>query len=302
MCSTILDLPEHNVQEVQRQYEAVIKWLNQHSGWLLILDNVDTNDSAREVEKLFSKLKGGHVLITSRQANWSKQVSRVPLDVLNAEAGIAFLLERTNDGRRKTDEDDRIARLIAEDVGYLALALEQAGAYISYRKLSLAKYRQDWLNNHDQVLEWYDERLMQYPYSVAVTWQTSVNQLSAEARTLLDRLAWLAPDPIPESLLDVKATEEETGDWYGALAELAGYSLVSRSEDKAEFTVHRLVQDVTRRKQDKEIADNYLMICLNWINNAFIGEPEDVRDWPVLEPLMPHALALLAIQNEKRNK
>jgi tetratricopeptide (TPR) repeat protein len=140
---------------------------------------------------------------------------------------------------------------------------------------------------------------MQYPYSVAVTWQTSVNQLSAKAKTLLDRLAWLAPDPIPGSLLDVKATEEDTGDWYGALAELAGYSLVSRTENRAEFMVHRLVQDVTRRKQRKEIAENYLLICLNWINNAFIGTPSDVRDWPVLEPLMPHALALIDYTEKK---
>jgi hypothetical protein len=159
----VLDLPEHNVQEVQRQYEAVIKWLNQdqHADWLLILDNVDTNDSAKEVEKLFSQLRGGHLLITSRQANWSRQVSRVPLDVLNKEAAVAFLLERTGDDRRKTIEDDKIVSLIAEDLGYLALALEQAGAYISYQNLSLAKYRQDWLNNHGQVLEWYNKQWMQ---------------------------------------------------------------------------------------------------------------------------------------------
>jgi tetratricopeptide (TPR) repeat protein len=296
---SVLDLPEHNVPEVQRKCDAVIQWLNRYSGWLLILDNTDTKESAREVEKLFNQLRGGHVLITSRQANWSKQVSRIPLDILNAEAGVAFLLERTHEDRRKTDEDNKITKLVAEDLGYLALALEQAGAYISYRKLSLAKYRQDWLNNHDQVLDWYDERLMQYPYSVAVTWQTSVNQLSAEAGILLNRLAWLAPDPIPESLLDVKATEGDTGDWYGALAQLAAYSLVSRTEDRAEFTVHRLVQDVTRRKQRKEEDDGHLGVSLNWVNNAFTGNAMDVRDWPVLEPLMPHALALTNYANKK---
>jgi len=38
---------------------------------------------------------------------------------------------------------------------------------------------------------------------LAATWATSVDRLSPEGRRLLDRLAWLAPDLIPDSLLDV---------------------------------------------------------------------------------------------------
>jgi hypothetical protein len=53
------------------------------------------------------------------------------------------------------------------------------------------------------VLKWHDPRLMHYPASVATTWQTSFAQLQPPARALLERLAWLAPDPIPESLLEV---------------------------------------------------------------------------------------------------
>jgi len=34
-------------------------------------------------------------------------------------------------------------------------------------------------------------------------WQTSVAQLTEGGRRLLDRLAWLAPEKVPESLLDV---------------------------------------------------------------------------------------------------
>jgi hypothetical protein len=102
----VLDLPEYNTPEEQRRYEGVIQWLNQHPGWLLIIDNADTPESARAVEKLFGQLQGGHVLITSRQTNWSRQVSQMRLEVLAPEAAASFLLERTQDKRRKLAEDE----------------------------------------------------------------------------------------------------------------------------------------------------------------------------------------------------
>lgn len=239
----VLDLSEKDEQEERVRYEAVISWLQQYHGWLLILDNADTKAAAEQAEALFDReLRGGHVLITSRQSHWSKQVSPLMLDVLDDTAAASFLLRRTDGERRKTAEDEKLALQIAEDLGYLALALEQAGAYISTRRLTLSQYYQAWRTKHDEVLKWYDARLMKYPSSVAVTWQTSVEQLSADARLLLDRLAWLAPDPIPESLMDTKAAEEDSFDYYAALTELSDYSLVSRSDDEPEFTVHRLVQ------------------------------------------------------------
>jgi len=34
---------------------AVFRWLSEHSGWLLILDNADTPEAAAEVEKTLPK-------------------------------------------------------------------------------------------------------------------------------------------------------------------------------------------------------------------------------------------------------
>jgi hypothetical protein len=38
---------------------------------------------------------------------------------------------------------------------------------------------------------------MQYPASVAVTWETTFVQLLEAEKRLLDVLSWLAPEPIP---------------------------------------------------------------------------------------------------------
>ena len=91
------------------------------------------------------------------------------------------------------------------ELGRLALALEQAGAYIEHYRCTFATYFAEWQQRREKVLEWFDSRVMQYPMSVAVTWQTSFDGLNERARQLLRMLAWFAPDPIPESLLEVRS-------------------------------------------------------------------------------------------------
>jgi len=58
------------------------------------------------------------------------------------------------------------------------------------------------------VLDWFGPALTSYDRRLATTWATSVERLSPESRRLLDRLAMLAPDPIPDSLLDVAVPGE----------------------------------------------------------------------------------------------
>ena len=56
--------------------------------------------------------------------------------------------------------------------------------------------------------------------------------------------------------------------------------------------MHRLVQDFTRRAMTEERRGEALREALGWVNGAFVGDPSDVRSWPVLDPLAPHALAV----------
>ncbi len=47
----VLNLPEWNQPDEIVRLAAVFRWLREHSGWLLILDNADTPEAAVEVEK-----------------------------------------------------------------------------------------------------------------------------------------------------------------------------------------------------------------------------------------------------------
>jgi tetratricopeptide (TPR) repeat protein len=281
-----------NLEDIK--YAAVIDWLNQYPGWLLVIDNVDTQEAAKKIEGLSAQLQRGHVLITTRTDRWGMQVKKKRLDVLDKEDAVAFLLEATDNEREKVANDVELAYAIADDVGCLALALEQARAYIVTKELSFEKYRKRWEQSRADVLSWFDEQLMQYPRSVAVTWQTSFSQLSDAAITLMNRLAWLSTEPIPKTLLAVEWEDAENLNAQDAWEELKQYSLTTSTEDKKAFTVHKLVQDVTLGKMDENSKQRTLTEVLLWLNEGFAGDPTNVFDWPVLEPLMPHVLELIS--------
>jgi len=298
-----LNLPEQTLTEEAAQRQAALHWLQANPDWLLILDNVDTLEAAAEVEALLPQLNGGQLVLTTRLRNWSAALQLQEVEVLTPEDATAFLLERTAGRRRQAADDTSEARAIAvDDLGGLALALEQAGAYICQRRLSLRAYRSQWQSNRQVVLAWNDSRLTQYDRNLATTWLTSYQQVSEAARTLLRRLAWLSPEPIPESLLDmdVPGAPEAAGDGSEAISQLEGFSLLNRSAEAPTFSVHRLVQEVGRlwQQQLNEPEPNELEPALRWLNAAFVGNPQDVRSWAVLDPLAPHAKAVAGFADQ----
>jgi tetratricopeptide (TPR) repeat protein len=271
---------------------AVLDWLNASPRWLLILDNVDTPAAMAEAERLLRNLAGGHVVITSRLANFPAHVEPLELDVLTADDAVNFLLERTNGRRRSTADDAARAREVAEELGHLALALEVGAAYVAKRRLTFGQYLRQWRSNRDEVLGWWDATVTGYPSSVAATWRTSVGQLSEAGRRLLERLAWLAPEKIPEALLDNQIAGAEGENLSEALDDLSNFSLVTRDAEGPYFLVHRLVQDVTRRSLPGDARHRSLVEALGWIDAASSFEAHDVRFWPEAEALAPHAKAV----------
>lgn len=317
----VLNLPEQNEKDQNIQSDAVFRWLQQHPGWLLIFDNVDTKESSQHTESLLKYLRGGHVIITTRIADWSAQVAELELDVLSEDAAADFLLERTSDRRISAPDDSARARELARRLDCLALALEQAAAYIREKRITFADYIKRWRSVPAQAIKWHDVVKMQYPKSLAITHETSLAQLSPGARELFRALAWLSPDPIPISALEhwiqpgLNHDKSEEGKIasgnanansgsdvasrqdVGApgclsrdfLVELENLHLARILDDGQTFTIHRVVQVITRQKQTQSDPPPALVAALNWINDLFIGDPDDVRTWPVLDPLASHA-------------
>lgn len=51
-------------------------------------------------------------------------------------------------------------------------------------------------------------------------------------------------------------------------------------------------------QQPHEDEPNEREHTLNWLNAAFVGDPQDVSNWPVLDPLAPHAKAVAGFADQ----
>jgi len=152
LATVVLGIAPNEAKEEEARKSA-LGWLTQNDGWLMIIDNSDSKEAAEVVEKLLPQLSRGQVIITSRYKRWSNAVQLRKLKLLAKEEAKGFLLERTRETRIQTDSDEESAKKLAAELGYLPLALEQAGAYIAHNGCSMAEYLQEWEAERENVLE-----------------------------------------------------------------------------------------------------------------------------------------------------
>jgi len=289
-----LDLPEQEAQEQAVTVRAVNNWLNHHGDWLLIFDN------ARDPESIRSYLPdgtGGHVLITSRSQHWNTIGTPLQIEVWSRNEAIAFLNKRT--GR----SDDSGAGDLAETLGFLPLALEQAAAYCLKRTKSYADYR-DLFNTRRAELWKREQQPDNYPDTVATTWSLAFQEVekTAFATDLLNLCSMVAPDAIPRSLMSgalghYAATEGEAQSIDALLLDdaieaLGAYSLITAEEQQ--LSIHRLVQTVAQDRMLPEAQESCRRAALQALSEQFPSEGyNNPACWPVCATLMPHAELLV---------
>ncbi len=295
--AAVLDLQEKDVPDLDARVAAAIRWLRVNPGWLLIIDNVDSEPAAKAVRSFLDQvsLGGGHVLITSRLSDWGQMVEPLELDLLSLAAAKELLLESTPHRTKRADEDAALTRLADEQLACLSLALVQAAAHIEERRIGFADYAALFDKEATKLLAKLGKaamRNLRYPLPVALTWQASFAQLGDAGRLLLDMLAWLSIEPIPRSLFAVWP-QAETVDLDEGLAELTRYSFVHWEAENSAITLHRLVAQVTRDNMDAAARDRALDLLFPWLNAVNPeANADDIRSRPRLLPLLPHVLLL----------
>jgi tetratricopeptide (TPR) repeat protein len=302
----LLALPEYETGAEAKIIEAVMVWLREHPRWLLILDNIDTEEAAKAIKDILPQLGNGHVLLTSRRRAWPPAVRKQSLGELTREEATQFLLQRTDGERTPAENDAEQAGRLAEILDGLPLALEQAAAFIGHHQTTFARYLEDWEREREKVLEWHDAAVMDYPASVAATWQKTFSQLCPEGAAILRLSSFLAPEPIPEEMFEkgkekfeeaAKALAEETGQQMtertarDAFSDLAGFSMITRSAGN--FTVHRVVQEVLRTRIPEGHRREWIERSLRLVNAYAPFEADDVRTWPIWHLLRPHAARII---------
>ena len=120
-------------------------WLERHSQWLLILDNVEDLALVKEIPP---KTLQGQVLLTTRTQVMGDVADKLEVKVMRPEIGAMLLLRRA--GKLAADaplepasfKDAEIAKQLSDELGGLPLALDQAGAYIDATDGTLQDYYQ----------------------------------------------------------------------------------------------------------------------------------------------------------------
>lgn len=112
--------------------------------WLLIIDNAD--DPTRNLRDVFPQGDKGHILITTRNPNFRRDGSAGSLELqgMEKDEALQVLLKRAEIPKPWDAATKMIGDQIAKTLGYLALALIQAGSCI-YEGVCTLK---DYLNLH----------------------------------------------------------------------------------------------------------------------------------------------------------
>src|SRR6202043_2495426 len=202
-----LELPGKEDKEQWRSVNAVQRWLQEHSGWLLILDNAD---DLTVIADMLPRGMAGATLVTTRSQATGKIARSLALDKMEISEGIRLVLRRA----RLLEEDEpletvsvatRTASLqLVEELDGLPLALDQAGAYIEETGCSLSDYLALYGRHQLALLKRKSSLASDYPHTVASTWTLSfaqVEQADPAAADLLRVCAFLHPDAIPQEIL-----------------------------------------------------------------------------------------------------
>lgn len=250
----VLGLKAENIEDPIR---AVQSWLCNNVNWLLIFDNAETLELLSAARDLLPITANGHVLFTTR-AQATGNLASVTIDCFEDDIGASLLLRRSKivsidyvteeEVREKVSEADwQTAIELVHELGGLALAIDQAGAYMEQTGCGLSGYLSRFRNNATEMLKKRGDFVhsSDHPEGVYKTFLLSLENAEKRhplAGEILRDSALNYSDGISEILYsDCNPLELDK-----ALAILKDYSLIRRIPEKQIFTVHRLLQTIIR--------------------------------------------------------
>lgn len=228
-------------------------YLQEHSGWLLIFDDVENADVIRDcIPK-----SGGHVLITSRSTAWEGLAQVFKVGVFKTSESVDLLIKITGLFGQEKDAAD-----LGVTLENLPLAVAQAAYYIKETKISIAEYIEKF--KLKRAVLWALENPPEdlYKQTVSVTWMITLDKI--QEKEALFRSQWsieksfvlplmlacsvLGPRDIPRKLVlenwITHALKMGSFQLNYALTELASYSMIDLTEQSV--NIHSLVQTVVR--------------------------------------------------------
>ncbi|MFC3895166.1 FxSxx-COOH system tetratricopeptide repeat protein [Lentzea rhizosphaerae] len=283
-------------EPVEAVLARVLGHLWAHPRSLVVFDN------AEEPGGLTRFLPGGEarVLITSRCPDWQGVATQVEVALFEPAESAALLRARV------AGLGDADARRLGEALGHLPLALDQAAALLAEGGLTPESYlnlletRAAELLHHD----FSDENTAGGRLSVAASWSVAFDALAARdvaGLQLLTLLAWLAPEPVPLTLITdhpellpepLATTAADPLALAATLRRLKRRALAR--VETGSVLLHRVPAALLRSRLSAS-DDRWPVIALRLLRNADLGYAWNTpAAWPAWHRLLPHVLTATA--------
>jgi nucleoside phosphorylase/tetratricopeptide (TPR) repeat protein len=271
-----------------------------YANWLLIFDNAE---DLQTVQNAVPTGGSGKVLVTSRNADWVLQAETLEVDVFSRDESIRLLR------RRDPDISDAAANRLAEALGDLPLAIEQAAAWRAVTGMAATEYL-DLLRERADLLG--ATASPGYETSVAAAWDVSLERLeetSPAAMRLLEVCAFFAPEPITRELFTnaaLSGSGEAVDDFEDALQDpiklnkairdLQRYSLAKINHRTNTIELHRLVQAVVVARVQPERQDVVRHRGHRLLAAANPRSPYNAAHWDRYQDLISHVIESDAVE------
>ncbi|GGP68314.1 FxSxx-COOH system tetratricopeptide repeat protein [Streptomyces calvus] len=268
-----------------------------YDNWLLVFDNAEDVEAVRQY---FPTNGPGKVIVTSRNRAWERVATPLPVNVFDRAESVELLQ------RRSPDLSEEDADRLAEALGDLPLAVEQAGAWRAVTGMLVDEYLDLLAQRSPEILEL--DPAPDYPVSVAAAWDISLERIKANnpgARQLLDICASMAPEPIPRSMLrgsrGVNVTPEvdpllrESIKLNRAVRDLSQFSLIKVDPRSDTLQMHRLLQTVLLAKLGQEERERMRDAAHQLLSAAKPGPYGSSLEWRAYQALLPHILTSQAV-------
>ncbi|MFE1289088.1 FxSxx-COOH system tetratricopeptide repeat protein [Streptomyces sp. NPDC058751] len=270
-----------------------------YARWLLILDGADEPDQIYDLVPTGP----GHVLITSRNPEWSEHNSKLlEVPVYARDESVAFIRRRAP--RLTEPEADQLAEALED----LPLLLDQTAGWLNDSDLSVQEYIALLDGGIDQDVV---KISADFPVAFQTAWSILLNKLRdtvPESVDLLRLCTFFAPGFIPVRLLKEmphdQLPEQIAGLlndpllWNRAINQLRQYSVVRLESHEAagdeaassgeSLYLHRMVHQIVHKDMPDEDRREFIDVVRRALAAADPRRPTDTRLWPGYAEIVPH--------------
>ena len=289
-----LGLPATDANSAVRAIREALRTGRPYRRWLLVFDAAE---SPSEVRSFFPTNGPGEVLITSRNPDWAGVARPLELAVFKREESIELLRKR---GPEVLESD---ANQLAERLGDLPLAIEQAAAWRAVTGMPVSEYLRLFDESVAEILD--TSAPPDYEVSVAAAWNVSFDELRTRnpaAHQILHICAFFSPEPISRDLFtgvsrvsispELDVALRDPIKLARAIRDVNRYSLAKIDHGNNTIQLHRLVQLVLRnRVMAPQVQAQMRHGAHQLLASLDPNDPESNRHWPRYRELLSHAYA-----------